>query len=204
MSAPTALTPTPTPAEPTPTGPTPSAPLSEPLSPASFPLEEMSQEDMNEALGGLSLAQVTQSPDPILPDSDDSDVSSTAEPTPPESGPSKTTLPAAPAAPAVAPATPAPPLFRGKTPRMGRRHRTNKKEAKVSTAAIRRLARRGGVTRMRGDVPEDIREALKDFLKDVLSKTVTYTDAARRKTVMTMDVVHALKSMGRTLYPTQV
>ncbi|KAK0039126.1 histone H4 [Biomphalaria pfeifferi] len=47
----------------------------------------------------------------------------------------------------------------------------------ITKPAIRRLARRGGVT-----------------------DAVTYTEHAKRKTVTAMDVVYALKRQGRTLY----
>ena len=41
---------------------------------------------------------------------------------------------------------------------------------------------------------------LKAFLGNVLRDSVTFTEHARRKTVSAMDVVHALKRQGRTLY----
>ncbi|KAI5432657.1 hypothetical protein KIW84_020093 [Lathyrus oleraceus] len=55
----------------------------------------------------------------------------------------------------------------------------------ITKPAIRRLARRGGVKRINERV---IRDA------------VAYTEHARRKTVTAMDVVHALKRQGKTLY----
>jgi histone H4 len=70
----------------------------------------------------------------------------------------------------------------------------------VTKPAIRRLARRGGVKRISGGVYEQIREALLDFLRLVISDAITYVQHARRKTVIVMDVVYALKRQGRTLY----
>ena len=41
---------------------------------------------------------------------------------------------------------------------------------------------------------------LKVFLEHVIRDAVTYTEHSQRKTVTAMDVVHALKRNGRTLY----
>ncbi|XP_039386751.1 histone H4-like [Mauremys reevesii] len=41
---------------------------------------------------------------------------------------------------------------------------------------------------------------LKVFLENVIRDAVTYTEHAKRKTVMAMDVVYALKHQGHTLY----
>lgn len=70
----------------------------------------------------------------------------------------------------------------------------------VTKPAIRRLARRGGVKRLGGHVYETTRGVLKTFLENVIRDAVTYTEHARRKTVTSMDVVHALKRQGHTLY----
>ena len=70
----------------------------------------------------------------------------------------------------------------------------------ISKPAIRRLARRAGVTRISGLIYEETRSVLKVFLENVIRDAVTYTEHARRKTVTAMDVVYALKRMGRTLY----
>ncbi len=47
---------------------------------------------------------------------------------------------------------------------------------------------------------EETRGVLKVFLENVIRDAVTYTEHARRKTVTALDVVHALKRQGRTLY----
>ena len=70
----------------------------------------------------------------------------------------------------------------------------------ITKPAIRRLARRGGVKRISGDIYEEIRGVLRHFLENVIRDSVTYTEHARRKTVTAMDVVYALKRQGRTLY----
>ena len=70
----------------------------------------------------------------------------------------------------------------------------------ITKPAIRRLSRRGGVKRISNLVYEETRGVLKGFLINVLRDAVTFTEHARRKTVTSMDVVHALKRQGRTLY----
>ncbi|KAJ1406318.1 histone H4 [Ochromonadaceae sp. CCMP2298] len=70
----------------------------------------------------------------------------------------------------------------------------------ISAATIRRLARRGGVKRICGLIYEETRGVLKVFLEDVISTACIYTEYAGRKTMSALDVVHALKSRGRTLY----
>ena len=45
-----------------------------------------------------------------------------------------------------------------------------------------------------------IRAVLRVFLENVMRDAVTYTEHAKRKTVMATDVVFALKRQGRTLY----
>jgi len=70
----------------------------------------------------------------------------------------------------------------------------------VTKPAIKRLARRGGIKRISGLIYEETRGVLKVFLENVIRDAVVFTEHARRKTVKTLDVVHALKRQGRTLY----
>ena len=70
----------------------------------------------------------------------------------------------------------------------------------ITKPAIRRLARRGGVKRISGLIYEETRGVLKVFLENVIRDAVTYTEHAKRKTVTAMDVVYALKRLGRSLY----
>jgi histone H4 len=70
----------------------------------------------------------------------------------------------------------------------------------ITRPAIRRLARRGGVKRMHSDIYEETRGVLKVFLENLLRDTMVFTEYAHRKTVSALDVVHALKRQGRTLY----
>jgi histone H4 len=70
----------------------------------------------------------------------------------------------------------------------------------ITKPAIRRLARRGGVKRISGDIYEEIRGMLRYLLENVIRDAVTCTEHARRKTVTALDVVYALKRQGRTIY----
>ena len=70
----------------------------------------------------------------------------------------------------------------------------------ITKPAIRRLARRGGVKRLSGLMYEETRTVLKTFIMNVIRDTVTFTEHAKRKTVTALDVVHALKRQGKTLY----
>jgi histone H4 len=70
----------------------------------------------------------------------------------------------------------------------------------ITKPDIRRLARRGGTKRISGLIYEETKGTIKDFLKNVINDAVTYTEHVRRKTVSALDIVHALKRQGRTLY----
>jgi histone H4 len=70
----------------------------------------------------------------------------------------------------------------------------------MTNSAIRRLARRGGVKRISEQIYEEIRGVLIVFLENVIKDAVTFAEHARRGTITAMDVVHALKRQGRTLY----
>lgn len=70
----------------------------------------------------------------------------------------------------------------------------------ISKPAVRRLARRGGVTRISGLIYEEARGALKSFLDRAIRAAITYTENSNRKTVTVMDVTFALKREGCTFY----
>lgn len=70
----------------------------------------------------------------------------------------------------------------------------------ITKPSIRRIARRGGVKRLSGEVYDGARETLKSFIENVLRDSIAYTEHAKRKTVTAMDIVYALKRQGRTLY----
>ncbi|KAF5338603.1 hypothetical protein D9611_012781 [Ephemerocybe angulata] len=83
-----------------------------------------------------------------------------------------------------------------------RRHRKILRDSiqSIPKPSLRRVTRRGGVKRMSGQIYEHARGAFKDFLENTLRDTVAYTDYAKRKTVTGLDVVHALRRSGRSLY----
>ncbi|KIJ92042.1 hypothetical protein K443DRAFT_685490 [Laccaria amethystina LaAM-08-1] len=70
----------------------------------------------------------------------------------------------------------------------------------IPRPSLRRVARRGGVKRIDKCIYKETRGALKFFLEDVLRDTVAYTDHDKRQTVSALDVVHALKRSGHSLY----
>jgi histone H4 len=70
----------------------------------------------------------------------------------------------------------------------------------ITKPAIRRLARRGGVKRISGQIYDHVRGVLKVFLEHVIHDAVVYTEHAHRRTVSAMDIVYALKRQGKTLY----
>lgn len=70
----------------------------------------------------------------------------------------------------------------------------------ITKPSIRRLARRGGVKRISGNIYEETRGVLKIFLENVIQDAVMYTEHARRQTVTSMDIFYALKRQGNTLY----
>ncbi|CAI2175255.1 8942_t:CDS:2 [Funneliformis geosporum] len=82
------------------------------------------------------------------------------------------------------------------------RHRKIIKEniKAITRPAIRRMARRGGVKRISGDIYNIARTCIKDFVTDVLRDCVSYVEYERKKTVGVMEMLLALKRQGRTLY----
>ncbi len=69
----------------------------------------------------------------------------------------------------------------------------------ITKPGIRRLARRGGAKRISGHIYEEVRGILKIFLTHVLRDALTYTEYARRTTVITSDILDALRRQDRTL-----
>ncbi|KAJ6513638.1 histone-fold-containing protein, partial [Mycena vitilis] len=83
-----------------------------------------------------------------------------------------------------------------------KRHRKAAPDAihHIGDASIRRLARRGGVKRMREGVNEEARGALNIYINKLLADTTAYTEHGKRKTVTALDVVYAVKRGGKTVY----
>lgn len=81
--------------------------------------------------------------------------------------------------------------------------RTSHKEihtGTITSGAIRRLARRGGVKRIAMASNEAVRDYIDDFLNRVVRDSLTYTEHRRARTITAMDVVYALKKNGRVIY----
>ena len=70
----------------------------------------------------------------------------------------------------------------------------------ISQPAICRLAQHGGVKRILANIYEEVCGIMKIFLEYVTKDVITYCDYNNRKTVMTIDVIFALKCHGRNLY----
>jgi histone H3/H4 len=70
----------------------------------------------------------------------------------------------------------------------------------ITNPAIRRLAYRAGVKRLRNDVYDATRRVLDDYLNTVLKDASIVTELCKRKTVSAQDVDSGLKRFGQTLY----
>ncbi|PYH96288.1 histone H4.2 [Aspergillus ellipticus CBS 707.79] len=75
----------------------------------------------------------------------------------------------------------------------------------ITRPALRRLARRGGVVRIKKDVYAEVRRVIKDHMTDIMRHVINILDSAttprhERKVVTNRDVVFALNRMGKTLY----
>ncbi|POW12911.1 hypothetical protein PSTT_04161 [Puccinia striiformis] len=69
----------------------------------------------------------------------------------------------------------------------------------ITKPAIRRLARRGGVKRISGLIYEETRGVLKIFLENVIRDSVTYTEHAKRKTVLSRCRLRSQTTRANTL-----
>ena len=70
----------------------------------------------------------------------------------------------------------------------------------ISNGAIRRLARRGGIKRISEGVYSEIRSIFTRFVDKLTSDSYNYCECAKRKTILPIDVIYALKRQGRNLY----
>lgn len=68
----------------------------------------------------------------------------------------------------------------------------------ITKPAIQRMAYKGGVKSMSGLIYEEIRGIMSVHLNKVMSASITYMENDRRKTVKDVDVISALKFLGRT------
>jgi histone H4 len=70
----------------------------------------------------------------------------------------------------------------------------------ITKGDIRRMARRGGCKRISSEVFDYTRDCIKGFAARLVKDSLVYTAAAKRVTVAPMDVVMAVKRMGKCLY----
>ena len=68
----------------------------------------------------------------------------------------------------------------------------------LSNGDIRRLCRKGGVKRIKGDVYDEARDYISTFLKTIITDTLYYMQYAKRKTVTTNDVIFSIKRHGKS------
>merc|ERR1712179_89075 len=90
-------------------------------------------------------------------------------------------------------------LKSGKGKTSAKRHRNVRSQSAsvgIAKPALRRLARRGGITRVSHDSYDVMNRALTQYLKKLLENTNCYTSHGKRKTVTVTDVAYALKHMG--------
>ncbi|EME40781.1 histone H4 like protein [Dothistroma septosporum NZE10] len=70
----------------------------------------------------------------------------------------------------------------------------------VTKGDIRRLARRGGVKRISGQIYEETRSVLRIRLTEIIKDICAVVETCQRKTVCTTDVVFVLNRMGTPIY----
>ncbi|GFF41021.1 histone H4.2 [Aspergillus udagawae] len=75
----------------------------------------------------------------------------------------------------------------------------------ITKPAIRRLARRGGVVRIKTDIYAEIRSVIRGRLREIIFQVVQVLESSKthrhdRKVITTRDVVYALQRMGQTMY----
>lgn len=76
------------------------------------------------------------------------------------------------------------------------KHKLYDGSSALNKPSIRRLARRGGVKRINAGVYAEIPLALKCFLSKIIKDAITYAEHSRRLTIVTNDVILALKRNG--------
>ena len=70
----------------------------------------------------------------------------------------------------------------------------------ISDGSIRRLARRGGIKRIGKEIFHEVRAIYYKFLDKLVYDSYSYCEVAKRKTILPIDVIYALKRQGRNLY----
>lgn len=70
----------------------------------------------------------------------------------------------------------------------------------ITNSALKRLARRGGVKRISIYVYNEARIILREYLREMIKISVLYTEHSKKKTISSLDVIHALRKKGKKLY----
>ncbi len=91
----------------------------------------------------------------------------------------------------------------GRGGRMSARHKNKTKKQgmeNLTKEAIKKLARRGGVTRISGLVYEPVRDSIETYLKMLDKLSIVFMESQKKKVVQVTHVLEALKRMDRTHY----
>jgi len=70
----------------------------------------------------------------------------------------------------------------------------------ISSASIKRLARRGGVVRISSLVYREAKHTMYYFLKNTIRESIIYMEYSKRKTISVYDIKNAIRKNGRCLY----
>jgi len=70
----------------------------------------------------------------------------------------------------------------------------------VTYPAIRRLARRGGVRRIRREIYNETRTVIKQRLSEILRRVAAILELANRKIVRVEDILYTLEQLGTPIY----
>lgn len=70
----------------------------------------------------------------------------------------------------------------------------------LTNPAMRRLARRAGIKRIRADFYATIRGETKGFLEKLIHNATTFVEHAKRTTVTHRDIKEGLRILGTTAY----
>jgi len=86
-----------------------------------------------------------------------------------------------------------------------RRHRASddamaREGAEVSNAATKRLCRRAGVLFIKKKIYSRVNTELASWMEELLQAANNYREHSGRNTIMSSDVIHALKLMGQKIY----
>ena len=83
----------------------------------------------------------------------------------------------------------------------GKRHgKTKDLRDPITKPVIKRLARRGGVKRISGEIYKEVNQVIRAYVEKIVGDGVLVTEHCRRKTIQSSDIKDALARHGRTYY----